>query len=349
MRVIDPHIHQWDPYSTPREISLPAKITRRVPALYGPITRLVPKADREFIGDARYVLAPYLPLDYLADAATVDVEAVVHVEAAWHGKGPLGSVGETRWVAGLPFAVGGAPKLGAIVVRADPSVLGVGALLDAHLAASDLVHGVRCSGAHHDDPGVRSWTKRAGLLASADFLRGFAEIASRGLSFEAWVYSHQLPDVAALAAEYPATTIVLNHYATPVGAFGPRGSSTGYTNADRAAILARWHDDIAAVAAAPNVVAKQSGMGMPVLGLPTPPSGSSVPRAQLRDAIAPLVIRTAEVFGADRTIWASNFPIDKPNVSLPMSVELLLEILGDSAVPEKLLRTNAARVYRIDV
>lgn len=350
LRLIDPHIHQWNPYVTPREISLPAKLTRRIPALYRPVTKLVPKADREFIGDAQYVLAPYLPPDYLADtrAATgVDVEAIVHIEAAWHGKGPLGPVGETEWIAGLPFGVGGAPVLGAIVVRADPTTAEISQLLDAHLAASDLVRGVRCSGAHHDDPGVRSWTSRAGLLASSDFLRGFAEIAKRQLSFEAWIYSHQLADVARLAQEYPQTTIVLDHYATPVGIFGPRGRSTGYTAADRADILARWRDDIAAVAALPNVVAKHSGLGMPVLGLPTPPPGSTVPREQLRDAMAPLVTYAAELFGVDRTLWASNFPIDKPNATLPMMAELLVEILGPDADHDKLFRANAALIYRI--
>ena len=347
LRLIDPHIHQWDPYTTPREISTPAKIIRRLPFLTGPLVAAVPKPDREFVGDPQYVLKPYLPLDYAADAAPLDVEAVVHIEAAWHGKGPLGPVGETRWVAGLPFGTGGAPSLGGIVVRADPSRPGVAELLDAHLAASDLVRGVRCTASHHDDPGVRSWVKTAGLLVSADFLRGFAEIAQRGLTFEAWVYSHQLPDVARLAAEYPQTTIILNHYATPVGIFGPRGRSTGHTAESRAGILARWSEDIGLVAAQPNVVAKQSGMGMPLLGLPTPPSGSPIPREQLRDAMAPLVARTAEVFGPDRTLWASNFPIDKPNATLPMTVELLIGILGSSAVPQKLFRDTAVRVYRI--
>jgi predicted TIM-barrel fold metal-dependent hydrolase len=348
LRLIDPHIHQWDPYTTPRETALPAKIIRRVPGLFGPIMRVMPKPDREFVGDAHYVLAPYLPANYLADTGSLDVEAIVHVEAAWHGKGLLGSVGETTWVAGLPFGRDGAPRLGGIVVRADPRSAEIGALLDAHLAASELVRGVRCSGAHHDDPGVRSWTSHPGLLANADFLRGFADIATRNLSFEAWVYSHQLPDVAILAKEYPEATIVLDHHATPVGLFGPRGRNTGHTESQRAELLARWRDDIAAVAAMPNVMAKHSGLAMPVLGM-SAQAGSQIPRDRLRDAIAPIVSHTAAVFGADRTLWASNFPMDKPNATLPMTAELLVEILGDDADQDKLFRTNAARIYRIDL
>ena len=338
LRIVDPHIHQWDPFTTPREVSLPAKVVRRLPFLQPAVVALVPKGDREFVGDPVHVINPYLPVDYRADAGPLPVEAIVHVEAAWKDHA---TAGETTWLTGLPFGTDGLPGLGAIVCRADPSDPGVGNLLDRHLAASPLVRGVRCSGAHHPDSGVRSWAEE-GLLASPDFLRGFAEVAGRGLSFEAWVYSHQLPEVGVLAAEYPEATIVLDHYATPVGIFGPRGRGTGRTEADRRAILDRWSDDVAAVASLPNVVAKHSGLGMSVLGWNGP-----VTTAQYADAIAPLVTRTQELFGADRTMWASNFPMDKPVVSLPGTVEALLEVLGDDADPWRLLRENARRVYRV--
>jgi predicted TIM-barrel fold metal-dependent hydrolase len=189
---------------------------------------------------------------------------------------------------------------------------------------------------------VRSWSD-PDLLARPDFLRGFAAIAERGLSFEAWVYSHQLGDVVVLAQEYPEVTIVLDHYATPVGAFGPRGRETGRTPNQRRSILDRWSDDLAAVAALPNVVAKHSGLGMPVLGWAGPQT-----TAQFRDTVAPLVTRTQELFGADRTMWASNYPMDKPIVSLPGTVEALLDVLGSEADPQRLLRDNARRVYRLD-
>ena len=338
LRIVDPHIHQWDPFTTSREVSGPARLVRRLPFLQPAVLALVPKRDREFVGDPVHVINPYLPADYRADAGDLPVEAVVHVEAGWKDHA---STGETTWVGSLPFGTDGLPRLGAIVCHADPSDPGTGALLDRHLAASPLVRGVRCSGAHHPDRGVRSWAEE-GLLARPEFLRGFAAIAERGLSFEAWVYSHQLSDVVGLAREYPDTTIVLDHYATPVGLFGPRGRETGQTESDRRAIFDRWNDDIAAVASLPNVVAKHSGLGMPVLGWSGPQT-----TAQFRDTVAPLVTRTQELFGADRTFWASNFPMDKPIVSLPGTIEALLEILGPAADPQRLLRDNARRVYRI--
>ena len=73
-----------------------------------------------------------------ADGAPAGVGTVVHVEAGWHAKDPLGPAEETRWMARLPFGLGGAPALGAIVVHADPTQPTFGALLDAHLAGIDV-------------------------------------------------------------------------------------------------------------------------------------------------------------------------------------------------------------------
>ena len=100
------------------------------------------------------------------------------------------------------------------------------------------------------------FAKRPHLLSEPEFLRGFAAVAERGLSFEIWVYGHQLPHAVTLASEYPDTTFVLDHYATPVGALAPCGRRTGHTTAERTDILKRWRDDISALAALPNVVAK---------------------------------------------------------------------------------------------
>ncbi|MCW2856141.1 MAG: amidohydrolase [Marmoricola sp.] len=341
LRIVDPHIHQWDPFTTPREVSAPAKVLRRAPLLRPVVLALVPRSGRDFVGDPAHVLNPYLPADYRADAADLPVDSIVHVEAGWKDHSQLGAAGETAWVASLPFGSDGLPGLGAIVCHADPSDPGTAERLDRNLAASPLLRGVRCSAAHHPDPGVRSWAE-PGLLTRPAFLSGFAAIAERGLSFEAWVYSHQLPEVVVLANEYPQATIVLDHYATPVGLFGPRGRETGRTDGDRRAILDRWSDDVAAVAALPNVVAKHSGLGMPVLGW----SGAQTTN-QFRDAVAPLVTRTQELFGADRTLWASNYPMDKPIVSMTGTVEALLDILGPGADPQRLLSDNARRVYRM--
>jgi predicted TIM-barrel fold metal-dependent hydrolase len=349
LSVVDAHIHQWDPFTSPRVISGAAKALRAAPFLRPLVYAAFPRRDREFIGDPRYVLTRYEVADYQADAAPLHVEAVVHIEAGWHGRGLLGPVDETRWIAGLPFGVGTAPALGAIIVGADLAEPRVGELLDAHLAASPLVRGVRQMGAFHADTGVRSWTKRPGLYADAAFRRGFVELARRGLSFELWCYAEQLPEARALAEAFPETTFVLDHYGTPVGAFGPRGRSTGASTKARHDLLARWREDVAALASCPNVVAKHSGLGMPLLGLAGEGPGAPPSFARVRDAVAPLVSHLQASFGAERTLWASNFPIDKPTLALPESLAIVLDVLGLEGPGEvdRLVRGNARRVYRL--
>ena len=112
--VVDAHMHQWDPYTSPRATSVAAKVIRRAPIALPLLLKLLSKADREFVGDPQYALRPYLPADYLADGAPAGVDTVVHIEAAWKAKRPFDFVAETRWVAGLPFGQHGAPVLGAI-------------------------------------------------------------------------------------------------------------------------------------------------------------------------------------------------------------------------------------------
>jgi predicted TIM-barrel fold metal-dependent hydrolase len=337
---VDAHIHQWDPFTTPRVVSGVAKMLRRAPFLLPVLSPLFPRATRDFIGDPRYVMKPYLPGDYSIDASPAGVAAVVHVEAGWHGKRPVDSVDETRWVSSLPFGVNGAPALAGIVVHADPSEPGVADVLDAHLAASPLVRGVRCMAAHSSDRGVMDWTPSAQSLTQPAFLRGFAAVASRNLTFDIWVYGHQLPDALVLAREYPDTTFVLDHYATPVGVLG-RSGHAGASREDRTGILHRWRDDIGALAELPNVFAKHSGIGMPVLG------AGPRPRDQLRDGVAPLITHVQQVFGRDRTFWSSNFPIDKANIALPESISILREVLGNEFDDDRILRDNARRVYRL--
>lgn len=345
--IIDTHIHQWDPFTTPREASRLAPLYRRAPAL---VDRLLPvlasKAKRDLVLTAEHVGTPYLPQTYAADATGVvdavgvPVEAVLHVEAGWKSADP---VEETSWLETLPFGLFGAPRLAGIVAHADPRDAHFAADLDRHLAASDRLRGIRTVAAYHEDPGVMRFADGPGVLRDPAFLRGFAALAERRLTFDAWLYSTQLSDVAVLAREYPTTTIVLDHYATPAGLFGPLGRRTGRSDQARTELLAAWRDDLAAVAACPNVVAKQSGLAFPLLGL----RQVGIGRDDLAALVAPLVEHAATCFGADRILFGSNFPMDKAVTALPTIVGALTDVLAPRGadVLRQVFRENAIRVY----
>ncbi|ONM46979.1 amidohydrolase family protein [Nocardia donostiensis] len=351
IQIIDAHVHQWDPLTTPRDFSGMAKMFRYLPVPLGLAVRLAPRRDREFVGDPTPYLGPYLPADYRADAAGSSIEALVHIEVEWSGKGRLAKADETRWVVSLPFGVD-TPRLGGVIGGADPAAPGFTDLLDAHRSASPLFRGIRTMVAHHPDPDVRSFAAADGVLGSSAFLDGFAELAERDLLFEAWVYSHQLPEVTALAQRYPEVTIVLNHLGTPAGIFGQVGADTGANPERRREVFVRWRDDVAALGAHPNVVAKVSGLMMPILGHPVPHRGTATPVPQLLDRIGPLLRHAVDVFGVERLIWGSNFPVDKPITSIGNSVTAvataITEHTGSTETARPVFSGNAHRIYRLD-
>ncbi|HEX6248347.1 MAG TPA: hypothetical protein VFZ64_10790, partial [Nocardioidaceae bacterium] len=70
--IVDGHVHQWDPFTTPREASKFAPLYRRVPGLFERLMPvLVSRDKRDLVRTAAHVARPYLPSTYAADAAVV--------------------------------------------------------------------------------------------------------------------------------------------------------------------------------------------------------------------------------------------------------------------------------------
>ena len=114
------------------------------------------------------------------------------------------------------------------------------------------------------------------MYGEASFREGFAQLAPLGLSFEAWQYHPQLPDVITLAQAFPGTSIILNHLGGPLGV-GP------YAGQGEATFTA-WRAGIQALAQCPNVTVKLGGLGMILCGAQwhladRPPSSRTLAKA----------------------------------------------------------------------
>jgi len=136
-----------------------------------------------------------------------------------------------------------------------------------------------------------------------DFRAGFRHFAPRQLSFEAWCYHRQIPDVISLARAFPETTIILDHFGGPLGV----GSYAGHADE----VFAEWRTSVSELAACQNVVAKLGGINIEVNGFgwhdrPRPPSSEELVQATRR-----YYELTIEKFGVDRCMFESNFPVDK--------------------------------------
>jgi predicted TIM-barrel fold metal-dependent hydrolase len=296
----------------------------------------------------------YLLDELLADtgsghhvAATVFVECMSMYRA--DAPDEMKPVGETEFVNGVAAmsASGryGPTRVAAGIVGFADLTLGerVGAVLDAHLAASARFRGIRHAAGWDASDDVRnSHTKPPrGLYLESGFRRGFAELARRGLSFEAWLYHPQLADLVDLAKAFPDTTIVLDHFGGPLG-IGPYASK-------RTEIFQYWKGAIRNVADCPNVVVKLGGLVMPLNGFGLHKRAEPVTSIELSDLTREWYLHAIDVFGPARCMFESNFPVDKVSCSYRVLWNSFKRIATTFSAAEKaaMFHGTATRVYRL--
>src|SRR5262245_55156368 len=180
-------------------------------------------------------LAPrYLLDEVLADVQSGhNVVSTVFIEcgAMFKTDGPeaLRPVGETEFVNGIAAmsasGLYGPVRIAAGIVGTANLRLGdaVAAVLDAPIVAGGGRFGGIRLGPTWDASDVvpnHRTNPPQGLFLRPDFRAGFAHLAPRQLTFEAWCYHHQIPEVTALARAFPDTTIILDHFGGPIG-IGP--------------------------------------------------------------------------------------------------------------------------------
>src|SRR6266849_8562223 len=298
----------------------------------------------------------YLLDDILADTSGGhNVESTVFIEcgAMYKADGPeaLRPVGETEFVNGIAAmsAAGlyGPTRVAAGIVGTADLRLGnaVASVLDAHLAAGGgRFRGIRHSAAWDADPALPGsrGNPGSGLFSRDDFRAGFKHLAPRQLTFEAWCYHPQIPEVTDLARAFPDTTIILDHFGGPIG-IGPYAGK-----ADE--VYAQWRAHIAELATCHNVVAKLGGINMEVNGFdwhtkPRPPTSQ-----ELVDATRHYYEYTLEHFGVERCMFESNFPVDKESCSYTVLWHAFKRLTAGYSADEKakLFHDTAARVYRLD-
>lgn len=282
--------------------------------------------------------------------ATVFVQARSMHRAG--GPEALRPIGETEYVAGIAAmsasgAFGPARVAAGIVGHADLLAgSAVRPVLEAHLAAGGgRFRGIRHSACWDADTTLNTpkYVVWPGMLADARFRAGAAELAPLGLSFEAWVYHPQLAEVAAFARALPGLSIVLNHVGGPLGA--------GAYSDRREAAFADWHAAMTALAACPNVVVKLGGLGMRINGHGFERGVEPPDSATLAAAWKPWMETTIELFGAERCMFESNFPVDKGSYGYGVFWNACKHLASGASEAERaaLFASTASRVYRLDV
>ncbi|MEM9729790.1 MAG: amidohydrolase family protein [Myxococcota bacterium] len=311
--ILDSHIHQWDPRTTPREATPAVKLFGWNPRLLDWVVRLaMPKPLIDFVGRGEYALNEYLPTDLRTDWGRHRnrIRGVIHVQAGWKGKRHIDVVGETRWLEGIDP---GANTILGIVGAAHLEEPDLGEVLDAHAAASSRFCGVRDMLSAHPSKAIVDWERYPNQLHEPAWRRGYALLGERGLTFDAWMYHEQLDAFGELAKATRDTKVVLCHLATPIALAGPFGGLGG-SAAERTRIENQWKEAIARFAEIPHVRFKVSGLLMPILGFAAEQRETPMTEQEFVDRVGPLVEWSIGTIGIDRCMFGSNFPMDKVSI-----------------------------------
>jgi len=310
------------------------------------------------ICDAHHHLWERPPRDYLLNELLQDlgsghkVVSTVAVECryAYRKAGPeeLRPVGETEFLEKVASRVGAdaaiKTRVAAAIVGHANLTLGdeVAAVLEAHVAASpDRFRGIRHSTIWDASSALRS-DAPPGLLADSYFRRGFAWLGKLNLSFDAWLYHPQLPELVGLAQAFPETTIILNHIAAPLGV-GPYAGK-------RDEVFKVWSRGIACLASCPNVLVKLGGVGSLRSGYDWHERAVKPSSAELAAALGPYFEWCIEHLGAGRCMFESNFPVEKLATSYVNLWNSFKRITAKYSASERaaLFHDTAARAYRIN-
>ncbi|HWE88535.1 MAG TPA: amidohydrolase family protein [Pseudonocardiaceae bacterium] len=266
-------------------------------------------------GDYSAIKRRYLPPDYRHDCAGHDIRKTVYIETEWDPRDPLG---EVDYVTGLAAEFGWPNAMVAHAVLDSPDVED----LLAAFGSAPLVRGIR----HKPGGAATVEQRRAGqrtLLTDPRWQSGFALLAKHDLAFELQTHWCNLTDARQLAEDHPAVPIIVDHAGLPADR-GPDG-------------LRAWRDALVQVAEPANVAIKISGIGDP--GHPwTAEHNAWIVRAVI------------DVFGVDRVMFASNYPVDRLCADFDTIYRGFKGLTAElsAADQSKLFHDNAIRYYGLD-
>ncbi len=282
-RIVDAHIHLWDPANT---------------AWY-PYLSKIPDDDK---GDPSRMYRPFDVATYRSETTQWNVEKFVNVAAAT-GRNSVDETIEldrTAAASGGPHAIiGGLPPADSVAEAVQ--------LLDRQMTAP-LFRGVRPMGGNREP------------VPPPEILHALKE---RNLVFELMAHGNELRPAALKLAPVDGACIVIEH--------------TGWPRSDSDEEFTLWREGIRALAdLGPEVVCKLSGLAMPL-------------KSMQRDKLAPWLEYAIEMFGVDRCMFASNFPVDATFGTFDELYGTFSAVTAglDTLSREKLFAATAERVYRL--
>jgi L-fuconolactonase len=297
--------------------------------------------------------AHYLLEEFLRDAASghnIVASVFIECDSMYRRSGPpqTRSAGEVEFANGMA-AMAASGTYGD--VQACAGIVGAGAVLGLGTEAEEALvaqikagngryRGVRVRLAHDADPNVLG-RDVAYVSVDAKFRAGVKRLQRLGLPLGIWALEPQLPQVIDIAREFPATPIVLDHLATPLG--------VGRFQGRRMERFPAWRANMKALARCENASVKLGGLGLPLCGFRSFMATPRLSSSDLAIEWKPYIETAIEIFGAPRCMFESNFPVDSGACSYSVLWNTFKRLTAGASAGEKkdLFAGTAKRVYRL--
>jgi predicted TIM-barrel fold metal-dependent hydrolase len=257
----------------------------------------------------------YLIDEYLADLAGTGVSKSVYVQCNWpkdRFEDEVAYVQQAANETGFPQAIVGYADFLASDVRPQ---------LD-RLTKYPGMRGLRMQLQWHKNPQYQ-FASGPDLARDPTLQKNVAHLADYGWSFDLQVFAGQMQGAADLADSAPKVTFILQH-AGMIEDLSPAGWE-------------EWRKAMRILASRPNVVSKLSALGTFI-------------HKNDPAHISALVHETIDIFGPERCLFGSNFPVEKLWTEYADLITAYRKAIGPlgEAVARAVLHDTAARVYRLN-
>lgn len=294
----------------------------------------------------------YLLDEYLEDARSGhNITASVYMQALtrYRKTGPeeLHPVGEVEYVANVtkPLQAGKPQVAKAMVGYADlRRGAAVREVFEAELEAGDgRFRGVRHLVTWDADSSLMNPLSAGprGLLLDPQYRAGVAQLAPLHLSYDAWLFFPQLPELFDLAKSNPDIPVIINHCGGIV-------RIASYEDKSKE-VFDRWSSSMRELAQLPNVYVKVGGLGMRINGFNFEKGERPPSSVQLAEIWKPWMLTCIETFGAERCMFESNFPVDNGSYPFNNGWNAFKRLTEHASASERkaLFQGTAKKVYRL--
>lgn len=274
---------------------------------------LGPEQPRIF-GPYGALMRDYTVAEYKSDIADTGITKSVYVQANW---APNWFADEVAWVQEVADEHG---LISGIVGYSDFTVEDVRPQLEK-LKKYPLMRGIRQQLHWHENPLYR-FASDPDICRVPQLAGNIAKLADYGWSFDLQVFSGQMKGAAELASACPEVTFILQHAGMKEDT-SPEGHKA-------------WREGMKRLADCPNVVTKLSAFGTFI-------------HRNDPEFISQMVTDTEKLFGAERCMFGSNFPIEKLWTSYQELFTAFQDATAGFSKTKKsaIFNDTAARVYRL--